>query len=113
MPLPRVAMAGAIARPSLTADTDCGGLTRVGAFPALCILAKVVPAWDTDGFFEFDRSEWPPYRGSECYLLGLLVRPNLVELAAKLLSLLSRLAVTPRRDIEILRESTQRESYGP
>ncbi|MGY2876353.1 hypothetical protein ACVW00_003543 [Marmoricola sp. URHA0025 HA25] len=53
------------------------------AFPALYILANVVPTWDTDAFFDIDRSDWPPYRASECYLLALLVSPNRVELAAK------------------------------
>jgi hypothetical protein len=53
------------------------------AFPALYILANVTPTWDTDAFFDIDRSDWPPYRASECYLLALLVSPNRVQLAAK------------------------------
>ncbi len=44
------------------------------AWPALYVLANAKPTWDTVALFEFDRSNWPPYRASECYLLSLLAR---------------------------------------
>ncbi len=54
------------------------------AHPSLYILANATPTWDTVEFFGIDRSTWPPYRASECYLLGLLVSsegPHLAQQA--------------------------------
>ena len=53
------------------------------AWSALYVLANTEPAWDTAAFFELERSNWPPYRASECYLLSLLVSPEGPRLAAR------------------------------
>lgn len=50
------------------------------AHPAFFILANVAPTWDTVAFFNRDRSNWAPYRASECYLLCLLVSPERMRL---------------------------------
>lgn len=46
------------------------------AWSALYVLANTKPTWDTVAFFQFERSNWSPYRASECYLLSLLVSPE-------------------------------------
>jgi len=53
------------------------------AWSALYVLANAEPTWDTVAFFNFDRSDWPPYRASECYLLALLVCPEGPQLALR------------------------------